>query len=632
MLATTNFICYVRLLLLNIFRDVLMENPEKNVPEGSAQTKESPLDLEKKTVSLEKKSDVALEKEEAAVSAGSEKQKEGNVPGAPALKLIFTADFKEDSERKNKGVLTKFSHKLVEMRLATGSVLRPYSFSYEIFDAEDLKQIEKLDVAAEGFESLGLVAQIKEGTFSLEGREENGKKPACDLPDGKVAVVAKVKVYINKTTDLKSLFEGNPCCDDKNKRTTVQCVVNVDEVPFPEKNLCVNPDPKTMWVEKEPTDPEFPKDNSKVEFGEIKGNVPLVVLGASQRGRSHANEGKYRDDHLTVNIGATPEDWSFFAVADGAGSAKYSREGSRIVCENVVKELREDFTQYAKQLDAAVRKELDAKKNWDDTSCEPNALERTNFYQFFYKGVYNVWNELKKLATERSVRINEFSTTFLCVALKRFPAVGEIPAVWCVVSYWVGDGGLAIYRPNGLPTTIPLGVPDGGEFAGQTRFITMVDEINQQKILSRMRLNFVEDFKAIVLMTDGLTDAFFTAEEDLKKYGNWKEFWENILENEFPGALDVNASPEARSQALLKGMGFFRTGNHDDRTLLMIVNDNCELTDAADVSIDTELSLASDNDLEPKNEPNANGAPDSTPSKTSEPSANANNTDGTTNA
>ncbi|MBK9225311.1 MAG: protein phosphatase 2C domain-containing protein [Flavobacterium sp.] len=53
------------------------------------------------------------------------------------------------------------------------------------------------------------------------------------------------------------------------------------------------------------------------------------MVVASKRGRSHANVGSFRDDDFAFkdfeNTG-----WSVICAADGAGSAKLSREGSKI--------------------------------------------------------------------------------------------------------------------------------------------------------------------------------------------------------------------------------------------------------------------------------------------------------------
>ena len=104
--------------------------------------------------------------------------------------------------------------------------------------------------------------------------------------------------------------------------------------------IAFNPDPRSLW-KNIPTSkdipfykPDFECEYVKVE--EMDGSGPRKdIVAASQRGRSHAQEGKARDDHFKM-IHCDESDWYIIAVADGAGSAKLSRRGSEIACNTVV--------------------------------------------------------------------------------------------------------------------------------------------------------------------------------------------------------------------------------------------------------------------------------------------------------
>ena len=70
--------------------------------------------------------------------------------------------------------------------------------------------------------------------------------------------------------------------------------------------------------------------------------VDYKIIAASRRGRSHEHAGLFRDDDFSITlIENTP--WSVLTVADGAGSAQYSREGSRIAVEIVENNLEKLF-------------------------------------------------------------------------------------------------------------------------------------------------------------------------------------------------------------------------------------------------------------------------------------------------
>ncbi len=198
-----------------------------------------------------------------------------------------------------------------------------------------------------------------------------------------------------------------------------------------------------------------------------------------------------------------------------------------------------------------------------------------------------------------NAKLGDFNTTLLCAAFKRIPKTEQTPARWIVLSYWVGDGGLAIFRPNGTQGVLALGTPDGGEFAGQTRFLTMSSELTQQAICKRLRLAVVEDFQALFLASDGITDPFFPAEANLSDDAYWEKFWNETLPKEFPSALDATKSLEDRGKALLDGLKFKSKGNHDDRTLVLVLNDafglESDVKDEAS-SINENIGLDRDSD------------------------------------
>jgi hypothetical protein len=150
---------------------------------------------------------------------------------------------------------------------------------------------------------------------------------------------------------------------------------------------------------------------------------------------------------------------------------------------------------------------------------------------------------------------------------------------WFIVSYWVGDGGAAILRWNGKERAFVLGEPDGGEFAGQTKFLTMKDEINAEAIRKRLRFSFCETFGAMIFVTDGITDPFFPSESAVGDEKRWLEFYEQKLRNgckEEPNAagcqelFDKTKTPQEKSQSLLNWLDFWSKGNHDDRTILIV--------------------------------------------------------------
>ena len=110
-----------------------------------------------------------------------------------------------------------------------------------------------------------------------------------------------------------------------------------------------------------------------------------------------------------------------------------------------------------------------------------------------------------------------------------------------------------------------MGDPDGGDFAGQTRFLTMGEVMQPAEIYKRLRFEIIEDFTALVLMTDGVTDPKFETDANLQRIEKWNNLWEDITSSVELTDDNENAAPQ-----LLKWLDFWSPGNHDDRTIAII--------------------------------------------------------------
>ena len=111
-----------------------------------------------------------------------------------------------------------------------------------------------------------------------------------------------------------------------------------------------------------------------------------------------------------------------------------------------------------------------------------------------------------------------------------------------------------------------LGTPDGGEYAGQTRFLTMPEIFSDAKsFYGRLKFSIEKDFTALLLMSDGISDPMFETDANLNKIEKWNDLWENI------GKEVELADDNSESQyQLLKWLDFWSPGNHDDRTIAIL--------------------------------------------------------------
>jgi len=328
--------------------------------------------------------------------------------------------------------------------------------------------------------------------------------------------------------------------------------------PFSEKKilLVVNPDPKSLWqhLPSDEGDKYWRPDQEghAIPFGDRT----LVI--ASKRGRSHAHEGKFRDDSFGCDFN-TEKGWGIIAVADGAGSAKYSRKGADIACKATISSFQELMTGDKM---SALEESIAAYLN--DASEENQKKVSAQFIEQLGKLAFTAQGKIKQEAQDNSADIKDYSTTLIFALVKKY-AKGYV-----ISSFWVGDGGIGIYQ-DATGEAFVMGTPDSGEFAGQTRFLTMADIFANGNYVNRIRFKVVPDFTALVLMTDGITDPKFQTDGNLQKGEVWKQLWQDLNGNNDDGAkVSFAGTPEAAKDSLLNWLDFWSPGNHDDRTIAIL--------------------------------------------------------------
>ena len=112
-----------------------------------------------------------------------------------------------------------------------------------------------------------------------------------------------------------------------------------------------------------------------------------------------------------------------------------------------------------------------------------------------------------------------------------------------------------------------LGVPDEGEYAGQTRFLTMPEIFKDATSLyQRLRFRIVDDFTALFLMSDGVSDPKFETDANLNNPDKWDALWTDLKEN----GVELTDDNEETKNQLLAWLDFWSPGNHDDRTIAIL--------------------------------------------------------------
>lgn len=331
------------------------------------------------------------------------------------------------------------------------------------------------------------------------------------------------------------------------------------KVPF-----VINQDPRKLWKNlpvnwEGMPEPKYEKEDCQNEYVKVEalegGKPQKDIVAASKRGRTHAQEAKPRDDHFKL-YHDDKSNWYVMAVADGAGSAKYSREGSRIACETVVEHCKTYLA------DSAEFEEYINTYNEYKEQSESDARKMVGDY--IYKIVGNAAYKAQKAIFEEAKKQNipskQYATTLLLTICKKF-SYG-----WFVASFWVGDGAICLYDKESHTAKL-LGVPDEGEYAGQTRFLTMSEIFKDATSLyQRLRFSIVPNFTALFLMTDGVSDPMFETDANLCNPDKWDDFWNNLRE----GGVELTDDNEVSKDQLLNWLDFWSPGNHDDRTIAIL--------------------------------------------------------------
>lgn len=422
----------------------------------------------------------------------------------------------------NQRIMIENEIRQLGLRFPNGTVKKDYSVSFEL-PTDKISDIELI-----GAEELGLVLAVGE-----DGR--------CSL-SGKPKTAGDFSLKLRYRT-----VEGEPA----------------SELAIP---VAFNPNPRDLW-KNIPTDTGIPYykpdcDNAYIKVESAADGTPKKdIVAASQRGRSHAQEGKARDDHFSL-FHCDESDWYIIAVADGAGSAKYSRKGSEVACQTVIdhcKSLLLDNPDF----EASIR-EYEAERE--------NQEKRTNVTRYvidiIYKGAMKAHEAVKKVSeANEEAKLKDFATTLMFAICKKYDFG------WFIASFWVGDGAMCLFDAENKTAKL-LGTPDEGEFSGQTRFLTMPEIFRDPEVVAkRLRMAIVPDFTALFLMSDGISDPMFETDKNLNDYAKWEEFYNN-LQNGFPedeiGGVDLSDDNEASKYQLLRWLDFWSPGNHDDRTIAIL--------------------------------------------------------------
>lgn len=251
------------------------------------------------------------------------------------------------------------------------------------------------------------------------------------------------------------------------------------------------------------------------------------AIAASRRGRLHAHRGDFREDAIALHV--FDGGWCG-AVADGAGSAPWSRIGATVATHTFC-------AVYAQASGTTDERSADAARA--------------------------VFTTLRTLAERLEILPRTLRTTLIAV----------IVTANDVVTMQVGDGGVVVFT-NDRTAHLPQ-VGDAGEFSGDVTLF-LPDDGSGERLAASRHSTPARDVRAVLLASDGIEDPWYplarhaTTLRELIENGVSDELAQRVatttsVQMPFRGAVSRAEDPV---RALAEWMAFEKRGENDDRSLL----------------------------------------------------------------
>ena len=343
-----------------------------------------------------------------------------------------------------------------------------------------------------------------------------------------------------KKAETKSDSESKPPQAKPEKQT------NPDPQPSPVKAAVWKTEPvNEPWAPSAITDafPELARrDHADHEAVERILPGGWRLLGASRRGRKQAHDARFREDAMAFGADSHI---TILAVADGAGSSKYSRIGSHLAVQETVGQLL-TAADAISDADRQDRKKLEAALKDALTAAVKAARQR-----------------VVATAEKASLNPKEFRATLLTVIHWRDTDCELL------LSNQVGDGAIAVLRSD--QTILKFGESDSGAFSGEVScFLTDADA--EKKAANVQVIDDVAKVEGLFLCSDGIEDPFYPI--DKKALDIFRQWHAGVTEPLEGFKSQPRQEPVFRHEAaageLARWLEFEKRGENDDRTVMLL--------------------------------------------------------------
>jgi serine/threonine protein phosphatase PrpC len=269
------------------------------------------------------------------------------------------------------------------------------------------------------------------------------------------------------------------------------------------------------------------------------------MLGATRRGRMHANSGNHREDAFHF---LPTQNSIVLCVSDGAGSSQFSRVGAEFTTRRLTHELSENF-----------------KRDRDRLS----SLEKAELTQQIAVAMSEEVYQTIKLLHEIAEKANCTPKDLRCTLLLAVVYTNDKAKI--LLTSQVGDGFFA--KLNDENEAQRFGASDSGEYSGQvTCFIPDPEAPARAKQILSLDLEKVE---ALLLCTDGIEDPFYPIDKNAKSI--FDQLYHGV-----PATLpDFEMQPQhgpiigerGAEERLRRWLSFEKKGENDDRTIVILHRD-----------------------------------------------------------
>ena len=323
--------------------------------------------------------------------------------------------------------------------------------------------------------------------------------------------------------------------------TTVELAPAGESLPPPPPP----PPPMPEWKVLEPEDHADPVDHEICHFEKL--NDQWSILAASLRGKLHAHKALWRDDAYQFGRAGA---WTILAVSDGAGSAKFSRIGARIACDESVNLLEDLLAGYTVP-------------DMPSTKVPPRGSLK-QLQAFLVLAACAARDGIMREAQNRKVAETDLYATLLLVIHGRWREWDLIGGIQ------VGDGAVGVYTKDDRCTLV--GSADHGEYSSETVFLTSWKGLIERPYDHRVKFTVKRDVRCIAAMCDGVSDDFFPEDKRLIELFVGNPIRELKTKSGEPvrGVLLEVVKEPREGRALLDWLRYEKKGSSDDRTLVLL--------------------------------------------------------------